>query len=50
MNDTAKTARELTVLGLPVRIVFAQQENPAATAAVQDILKRVYLQRSAAAI
>ncbi len=36
---------ELFILGMPVRLVFAAEQNCEAAAAVQAILKRAYLQR-----
>lgn len=36
---------ELLILGVPVRLVFRPQQNHEAAAAVQNLLKRVYLQR-----
>lgn len=40
---------ELLILGIPVRLVFRPQQNHEAAAAVQNLLKRVYLQRVAQA-
>ena len=33
------------IFGVPVRLVFRPQQNREAAAAVQNLLKRVYLQR-----
>lgn len=40
-----KHSTELLILGIPVRLVFRPQQNREAAAAVQNLLKQVYLQR-----
>ena len=40
-----KHSAELLISGISVRLVFRPQQNHEAAAAVQNLLKRVYLQR-----